>query len=422
MAMEPMTLFARIADPAAVAQRLREVARDVVIEGTDETWKRAVVTFDADGLKRTLTLTHDPSYYADPTWSTQMAGMRNYMSEFRETARKTRALMLTTTFRFALGTLFEPDFDPQGDPRLDVLFAVAERLDAVLFTPSSLRDAQGRILFGAGGAAEEDDDAAWPLVLAVASASEVIGTAHGMSRPGKSDDEAAAATAPTAQRVARRALALTAVTARAILEQDWRSRHPKEHPRLLDWVQTMEIGSELEPDEWEVLQRPLGRLDQRQQINATRRLEGLVILAWALGRSPIPPHDKLVKYKRLWRTLGLRDPKAAGKLLADPVLRPRAEIISQRNRLFALHWRLRNFRLHAVVMDFAEFARTCWFGPLDLTGLRLVKGDLGLRGRRLDRVSSDVFSAAESSALERHLAANWLWGGRERYSRASQAT
>ena len=42
----------------------------------------------------------------------------------------------------------------QGDPRLNVLFAIAELLDGVLFTPSSLRDAHGCILFGAGGESE----------------------------------------------------------------------------------------------------------------------------------------------------------------------------------------------------------------------------------------------------------------------------
>src|SRR5262249_15519503 len=84
---------------------------------------------------------------------------------------------LTTTFRFSLGTLFEPDFDPECDPRLDVLFAVAELLDGVLFTPSSLRDARGRILFGAGGEDAEDPDAGWPRVAAEVAASRPAGAA-----------------------------------------------------------------------------------------------------------------------------------------------------------------------------------------------------------------------------------------------------
>src|SRR5262249_37443837 len=158
MAMEPITLFARIADPAGVARRLRELAPTVEIDGPDDNWRNAVVTFGKGKRKRTLTLTHDPAYYAEPNWSTQMSGMRGYFSRFPDPARKPRVMALTTSLRFSLGTLFDPDFDPEGDPRLDALFAVAELLDGVLFTPSALRDARGRILFAAGG--EDDEDAA----------------------------------------------------------------------------------------------------------------------------------------------------------------------------------------------------------------------------------------------------------------------
>ena len=155
---------------------------------------------------------------------------------------------------------------------------------------------------------------------------------------------------------------------------------------------------------------------------STWRLEGLVVLAWALRKSEIPPHDQLVNMNPLWKNLGLFDAEAAAKLLASPVLRAREEIGTLRSRLFALHWRLRNFRLRPQVMDFADFAKTCWFGPLDLNGLPLVKGDLALNRKRLDKASADVFSSAHSAAHERHQAVNWLWEGPEDYSEASVAT
>jgi hypothetical protein len=151
MAMEPITLFARIADPVGVARRLRELAPTVEIDGPDGAWQNAVVAFGKGKKKRTLTFTHDPAYYSEPNWATQMSGMRGYFSRFPDTDRKPRVMMLTTTLRFSLGTLFDPDFDPNGDPRLDVVFAIAELLDGVLFTPASLRDARGRILFAAAG-------------------------------------------------------------------------------------------------------------------------------------------------------------------------------------------------------------------------------------------------------------------------------
>jgi hypothetical protein len=425
MAMEPITLFSRIADPTAVARRLRELAPQVQIDGPDASWSNAVVTFGSDRSKRTLTFTHDPEYYAEPGWSEQMSGMRGYFAQLPNTDRKPRVLMLTSTFRFSLGTLFEPDIDPNGDPRLDALFAIAKLLDGVLFTPSSLRDAAGRVLFGAGGEDEEDIDAVWPAVIGEVRASTPAGAAmHEASRP-KSAEEGAGGHPPAAARVVRRALALTALTTRAVLERDAAQRVPlvnETYQGLLAWVKAVGIGTEFEPHEWEVLQRPLLKLDSQMQIDSTWRLEGLVVLAWALGRFEIPPHDQLVEMNPLWDSLGWLDVAATKELLAGAALRPRAEIAALRNLLFALHWRLRNFRLKPEVMDFAEFGRTCWFGALDISGLPLVDGDLALRGQRIDRADPEVFSIAQSAAQERHQAANWLWEGPERYSEASVAT
>jgi hypothetical protein len=424
MAIEPITLFSRIADLAGVARRLRELAPAVQIDGPDDNWRKAVVTFGKRMKKRTLTLIHDPAYYSEPNWSGQMSGMRGYFGRFPDTARKPQVMMLTTSFHFSLGTLFDPDFGPEGDPRLDILFAVTELLDGVLFTASSLRDARGRILFGADGADDEDPEAVWPRVVGEVSNSEPLGAAmHERSRRKPFGEVDADADPPMAARVARRAVALTCVTARAVLEQD--TADPGAggtHDRLLAWAEDLGIKDELVQDEWEVLQRPPGGLDRRMQINSTWRLEGLAVLAWALGRFELPPHDQIVSMGPLWRSLELWDASATGALLAGAALRPREEIWALRDRLFALHWRLRDFHHSRRVMDFAEFARTCEFGPLDITGLPLVEGDLGLQGARIDRAPPDVFSSAHSAALERHQAVNWLWEGPRQYSEASRST
>ena len=424
MAMEPITLFARLADPAGAARQLREVAPDVEIDGPDAGWRQAVVTFGKGRKKRTLTFNHDPDYYAEPGWSRQMDGMRGYFSRFPESPAKARVMALTTTFRFSLGTVFEPDFDPAGDPRLDVLFAVAEVVDGVLFTPSGLRDAHGRILISADGPGAEDPDAVWPRVLGEVPMTAGLGAEiHERSRPRTPDEDTGAATAPTAGRVARRALALTAVTIRAILEQDPKAKNTATvYKELLAWVKAVGIDDEFEPDERAVVHLKPGKMTDRQQIDATWRLEGLVVLAWALGRFEIPPHDRLVDFNPMWQSLGWPDPAETKDRLAAASLRPRAEIMALRNRLFALHWRLRNFRIRPEVMDFAEFARTCWFGPLDTTGLPLVDGDLAIGGQRIDQADRDRRATSHSAAQERHQAVNWLYEGPDAYSEASVAT
>lgn len=423
MAMEPITIFARRVDPAGVARRLRELEPGTKFDGPDDSWTTAIVELGRGRSKRTLTLTHDAEWYAEPNWSRQMEGMRGYFSRFPETDRQRKVLMLTTALHFTLGCLFDPDYDPDGEPRLQIVCELAELLDGVLFSPSALRDAQGRVLYGADG--EEDPDAKWPQVLAEVSRQTPLGAeVDRMSRPrGEEEYEEGELAPPDAARVAQRAIALTAVTTRAILEQDAGDPNARGfHGRLLDWVEAVGVGDELEPDEWQALQSPVGRLEQRAQIESTWRLEGLVVLAWALGRFEIPAHDELVDFNAMWGALGLLKDEEASELLERPVLRSREELGALRRRLFALHWRLRNFSLRPEVMDFAKFAAECWFGPLDITGLPLVDGDLAVQGERLDRASPEAVSAARSTAFERHRAANWLWEGPERFSEASEAT
>lgn len=417
MASEPISIFTRNAEPAKVARLLRELVPGVKIDGPDDSWRTAVVRVGKFLRKRTLTISHDQAYYSEPNWSRRMDGMQGYFARFPETERKQKALMLPTTFRFSLGTVFDSDYDGTGDPRLDVLFRVAEALDGVLFTPSALRDARGRILFGAGGEDDEDPAAVWPKVIA----SVTVDPSAREEAPETADDPAAEV--PTADRAARRALALAAVTCRAILEQEWKGRKAAAtHRDLVAWIEDVGLGGELTPDEWEVIQTPLGRLKGQSLIDSTWRLEGLVVLAWALGRFAVPTHDKLVETNRLWESLSLFDADAAKELIAGATLRDRTELGEFRARMFALHWRLRNYRLNSEVLNFAEFAKTCWFGPLNISGLPLLKGDLAVGGKRLDRADGEEVAKANSAVMERHKAANWLWEGPAEYSEASEAT
>lgn len=436
MPAEPMTLFARIADPVGVAQLLRTRAPGTVIDGPDGAWRNAVVTLGAGAV----TFTHDPNYHAEPNWSVQMNGMAGYFSRFPATERKDRALMLMTTFKFSLGLLFDPEDDEDNDSRLDIVYAVAELLDGILFTPSALRDARGRVLYGAGGE-EEDPDAVWPRVIAEVN----LGNA---ASPTPLSAETLAHR-PTPARVARRALALTAVTARAILEQGgvnlglerpkWNPvtwvRHmvagrAEQHQKLLQWAQLVGIHDEFEPDEWEALQRLPGRLNPPQQIRTTWRLEGLGVLAWALGKFELPPHDQLVECHSLWRGIGIFDIAACKVLMSNSRLRPLAELQALRRRLLAINWRLTDFYVRPTGIDFVRFTeesfgnydRTAWFRSEEVAELPLVEGDLCIRGVRIDRASAEDFSLARSIAHERYLAANWLCEGPAMYSATDVST
>jgi hypothetical protein len=371
MAMEPINIFSHRIDPRGVVALLRSLAPAVEVTGPDDIWEEATVTIPGKsrGQERRLTFRHDPDYYDGPDWQRQMLGMQGYFSRFPEGGRKPEILRLIGTFRFALATEWEPDLESDGDTRLPYLLAVARHLDGALFTPSSLRDAEGRILISADG--EVDPEAVMPRLPLVAPP-----TREEEAEEGKDEKPEP----PTPERVARRALALAAVAARALLEQNdpteaWVAKF---HQDTLEWVEDVGIGEELEPEEWKVLQRPPGRLDQRAQINATWRVEGLTVLAWALNRFPLPSYDELVNPQTLVRSLGFADVERARALLTNPTLRPLTELEVLRKQMLGLHWRLRDFTLRPGGMDFQEFARDCWFGPMDLSLFRLCNGDLAL--------------------------------------------
>ncbi|HEX7375600.1 MAG TPA: DUF4272 domain-containing protein [Pirellulales bacterium] len=230
---------------------------------------------------------------------------------------------------------------------------------------------------------------------------------------GPDDDAHVEPAPPPPERVARRALALAAVTSRALLEQDdpnesWVADY---HRDTLAWIDEIGIADELEPDEWKVLQRPAGTLDERAQINATWRLEGLVVLAWALRRFDMPPYDELVNPQELIRSLGFPDAAEARELLQAPTLRASDEVEVMRKQLLGLHWRVRNFGLRPRAMDFLAFSKNCWFGQFDITPFRLIGNDLALGPDAISDAPEELVELVSSCAMERHQAINWLVEG-----------
>ena len=414
MAAEPIVIYSHKIDPAGVLDLLRRMAPDLTVDGGPDDWSTITLTGPRKFLRKppTLSFGHDPDYYrADDFRRVQMNGMQGYFARFPENEHTGRIMALIDSFRFAL-TLFpppEPELEiDSDDPRLEYVFAVARHLDAALFTPSALRDANGRVLYGAGG---PDPQAVMPAIhkdVPTGAVSDLPRSQGGLL-PDPED-----APPPTATRVARRACALAAVTARGLLEQEDASDPGVDATRLrlIDWVNAIGIGDELEPDEWKLLQLPLGVPPQQDVFNATWRLEGLVMLAWALRRFDPPPYDQQVDPGKLLPSVGILNADRARELLSNPSLRPPDELRARQNQLFALHWRLRDFRVKPRPIDFADFARTAWFGPLDVTGLRIAPGgDLLVGDQPISNAPREQVGSLESATLERHLALNWLNGG-----------
>ena len=159
MATEPVTIFSKSGDPAKIASLLRNLEADVKIEGPDENWNKATIVTGSLWFKQRLVITHDKNWYSPPNWPIQLIGMQNYFSMFPDGPSKERVLALIPSFGFSLGTIHDPDFT-DSDERLLIISQVAQALDGVLFLPSGLRDASGRVLLGPGG---YDPQAQWPV-------------------------------------------------------------------------------------------------------------------------------------------------------------------------------------------------------------------------------------------------------------------
>ena len=145
------------------------------------------------------------------------------------------------------------------------------------------------------------------------------------------------------------------------------------------------------------------------------------MLAWALGKQQLPNYETQSNGPATAEALGFLKPREQ-TALHQPRLRPVEEITALSDQIFTLHWRLRQFSLKPEAIDFQEFAKTAWFGPLSLDGLQLSEKDLSIRGMPLARAPEKEWRTVMSITQERHQAMNWLEGHEAIYSEVTTDT
>jgi Domain of unknown function (DUF4272) len=139
-------------------------------------------------------------------------------------------------------------------------------------------------------------------------------------------EESIERTPPSAQRVARRALVLSAVVCRGNIDHGAGNADTESlRNRILDWITFLDVQDEIEPREAALLKAPLSALTQQQVIDATWQAEGLAVLAWALKRLNLPKHDEKVDPYAVTDALGFLNEDAA-ELIRFAQLRGDAEI------------------------------------------------------------------------------------------------
>lgn len=236
-----------------------------------------------------------------------------------------------------------------------------------------------------------------------------------------SDEESDECDPPSAQRVASRALALTATAYRAIVEQSVAAEVAEQRRAELQiWLRDVGLAAELERHEQQLVDTPVGRVGRQQLVDASWRSEGMLVLAWALRRVEMPAADAQVDPAEIAQSLGFLGP-VENTILFSPKLRPAVEIESYGSRARSIHWRLREFSLRRCAIDFRKTAETSWF-PLTTDGIALAEGDLAIGGLPLSRAQDSSWHVAMSIARERHQAVNWLLGDGALYSEVDTST
>ena len=357
--------------------------------------------------KKTLTVNYDGQRHESPGWQTQLQGMQNYVAMFEiSDALRPGVMHLIQRFRFDLGIVAEPEIAKPDDPRLGVIQLLAIHMDAVIFTPGALLDAQFRPFAAVGG--DTDPDAVIPAVCA-----EAPEVPQYFERSDSDDDENIES--PTAARVARRMYVLLAIAGRGLLDMNLAAgREPAyDINDLRAWLSSLDIAEEVEPREQRIIETPAQQLAQQDLIDSIWTLEGLAVIAWALGLLDLPPYDRLVETDELLTALAFLDYSRSRDIITKAALRPVDDLERFNRQIFAYHWRMVDYRVNRTTIDFARVQ----FGPEPLdVSWALVNGDLALQGVEIVEAEPELFARMSSVAMERHKASNWLCGHARVYS------
>ncbi len=225
------------------------------------------------------------------------------------------------------------------------------------------------------------------------------------------DEENVEPPPPSPEKVAQRAIVLSTVCCRGFVERD--RSNAKEAGALVkracNWLRGLGLEEELSAWERQVLDAPFGTLPERDRINASWLSEGLVVLAWALGKAELPGVDEQCSPADTANCLGFLEPIDA-TVLKDPQIRPLSELQEYNEFIYNIHWRVRDFSLNRRRYDFESLAQKAWGEPVLRHGLVLRERDLCVNGVPISQSEESAWRALVSITQERHRASNWLIG------------
>ncbi len=105
------------------------------------------------------------------------------------------------------------------------------------------------------------------------------------------------------EKLSRQAMVLSALVCRGFIDEENPDDVQEVYARILPWLEEMDALVALEADEREVLQAPLGTLPSQTKLNLIWSVEGLAILAWALGRYTLHADEELADAQEITQKL-----------------------------------------------------------------------------------------------------------------------
>ena len=221
---------------------------------------------------------------------------------------------------------------------------------------------------------------------------------------------------PSSIRVAQRVVILYTLMFRFTAENN--PNHPKTKDWLAilpQWLDRLNLGSELEPLDAEIIGTELGGLDQERLTDARGCGEAIGVLGWALQRVAVPPDFEPVDPNLVFPALGLQPVgmvKGAEELIACANLRPREEILAYYAQNEIVHCCMRSREMSA-----GNSATMQQITRKNLAVLKLERGESDFRSaqERVARLTGEQFRRLAGICFVRSFAAEWLVGKRECY-------
>ncbi|MHB8858610.1 MAG: DUF4272 domain-containing protein [Thermoleophilia bacterium] len=228
---------------------------------------------------------------------------------------------------------------------------------------------------------------------------------------------------PDQNEAARRALCLGALVMRSKFESIVISSSPQMfavHEELAThlnmWLADAGLIASQSTREKPLISKALGSWSRQELIDAAWRANSLGVILWALSQfDELPPWDCQFTPQETISPLNLFAP--IGPFMEKAKLRPGNEIDNMRAVAALWHWRANTRRLQDQAGDSGEIeklagevreAAAAAFNRGELP--ELIGGDFPAFGKAFGDISVDEFNEANSIAVERHYALNWLCG------------